>query len=152
MLHHALNLRIPFQMNFHVKSVFVRAIASPLYYFLLYINDLGSQASYLGQNMSDIDILLCADDLAMLANSREELQDKLNLLHLYCKGRNLHVNINKSKTLLFNAVKDTRPITYNDFKLDEVNSLKYLGMTINYKANLQYSHQISIQQALKAKA
>ena len=32
--------------------------------------------------MTDIDILLYADDLAMLANSREELQDKLNLLHL----------------------------------------------------------------------
>ena len=32
--------------------------------------------------MTDIDILLYADDLTMLANSREDLQDKLNLLHL----------------------------------------------------------------------
>ena len=102
--------------------------------------------------MTDIDILLYADDLAMLANSREELQDKLHLLHLYCKDRNLHVNINKSKIMVFNAVEDTRPFMYNDSKLDEVDSFKYLGMTINRRANLQYSQKISIQQALKAKA
>ena len=102
--------------------------------------------------MSIIDILLYADDLAMLANSREELQDKLQLLHLYCKDRNLHVNINKSKIIVFNAVRDTRPFMYNDSKLDEVDSFKYLGMTIDRRANLQYSQKISIQQALNAKA
>ena len=57
--------------------------------------------------MTDIDILLYADDLAMLANSREELQDYLYSLHLYYKDRNLYVNVNKSKIMLFNAVKDT---------------------------------------------
>ena len=78
MLHHVLNLRIPLQMNFHVKSVFVRVIAYPLYYFHCIL--MTSQESYLGKkHMTDIDILLYADDLPMLANSREELQDKLNL-------------------------------------------------------------------------
>ena len=62
--------------------------------------------------MTDIDILLYADDLEMRAKSGEELQDKLNLLHLYGKDRNLHVNINKSKIMVFNAVKDTRPFMY----------------------------------------
>ena len=41
---------------------------------------------------------------------------------------------------------------YNDSKLDEVDSFKYLGMTINRRSNLQYSQKNSIQQALKAKA
>ena len=36
--------------------------------------------------------------------------------------------------MVINAVKDTRPFMYNDFKLDEVNSFKYLGMTINRRA------------------
>ena len=45
MLHHALNMRIPLQMNFHVKSVLVRAIAYPLYYFNCIL--MTSQASYL---------------------------------------------------------------------------------------------------------
>ena len=52
---------------------------------------------------------------------------------------NLHVNINKSKIMVFYAVKDTRPFMYNDFKLDKVVSFKYLGMTINRRSNLQYS-------------
>ena len=64
--------------------------------FLLYNNDLPGKLSKT-KHMTDIDLLLYADDLAMLANSREELQDKLHLLHIYCKDRNLHVNMNKSK-------------------------------------------------------
>ena len=111
--------------------------------FSLYINDLTGKLSRKKQ-MTDIDILLYADDLAMLVNSREGLQDKLNLLHLYCKDRNLHVNVNKSKIMVFNAIKDTRPFMYNNSKLDEVDSFKYLGITINRMANLQYSHKISI--------
>ena len=104
--------------------------------FSLYINDLPGNLSRT-KHMTDINILLYADDLAMLANSREELQDKLNLLHLYGKNRNLHVNhINKSKIMVFNAIKDNQPFMYNDFKLDEVDSFKYLGMTINRRANL----------------
>ena len=91
---------------------------SPILLFSLYINDLPGKLSR-KKHMTDIDILLYADDLAMLANSREELKDKLNLLHLYCKDRNLNVNINKSKIMVFNAVKDTRPFMYNDSKLDE---------------------------------
>ena len=98
---------------------------------------------------TDIDILLYTDDLAILANSREELQDKQQLLHLYCKDKKLHGNVNKSKIMVFNAVKDTGPCIYNDFRLDKVDSFKYLGMTINRKANLQYYHHISIQQAQK---
>ena len=54
--------------------------------------------------------------------------------------------------MVFNAVEDTRPFMYNDSKLDEVDSFKYLGMTINRRANLQYSQKIYIQQALKARA
>ena len=44
--------------------------------------------------------------------------------------------------MVFNAVKDTRPFIYNDSKLDELESFKYLGMTINRMANLQYSLKI----------
>ena len=72
----------------------------------MYINDLPGKLSRT-KDMTDIDILLYADDLAMLANSREELQYQLNMLHLYCKDRNLHVNINKSKIMVFIAVKYT---------------------------------------------
>ena len=36
-----------------------------------------------------MDILLYADDLAILADSREMLQKKLNILYAYCREDNL---------------------------------------------------------------
>ena len=101
---------------------------------------------------TDINVLLYADDLAILANSRDELQRKLNLLYLYCKDRSLNVNVNKSKIMVFNARKDTEPFMYNDFILEEVDSFKYLGLTINRRANLKYCQHTLIKQALRAKA
>ena len=91
-----------------------------------------------------------ADDLAILASSREELQHKLNVLSVYCKDRNF--NVNKSKVMVFNSIKNTEPFMYNNLSIDKVNSFKYLGMTFNRRANLKHSQCILIQQALKAKA
>ena len=93
-----------------------------------------------------------ADDLAILASSREELQHKLNVLSVYCKDRNLNVNVNKSKVMVFNSIKNTEPFMYNKLSIDEVDSFKYIGMTFNRRANLKHSQRILIQQALKAKA
>ena len=93
-----------------------------------------------------------ADDLAILASSREELQDKLNVLSVYCKDRNLNVNVNKSKVMVFNSIKNTKLFMYNNLSIDEVDSFKYLGMTFNRKANLKHSQRILIHQALKVKA
>ena len=47
--------------------------------------------SYRTNISTDIDIFLYVDDFAILANSREELQYKFNLLCVYvdCKDRNL---------------------------------------------------------------
>ena len=91
--------------------------------FSLYINDLPTKLSQPSSN-TDINILLYADDLAILANSREELQNKLNLLYVYCKDRSLKVNVNKNTIMVFNARKDTIPFMYNDFMLEEVDSIQ----------------------------
>ena len=93
--------------------------------FSFYINDLPSKLSRVNTN-TDIDILLYADDLAILASSREELQHKLNVLRVYCKDRNLNVNVNKSKVMVFNSIKNTEPFMYNKLSIDEVDSFKYI--------------------------
>ena len=72
--------------------------------FSFYINDLPSKLSRVNTS-TDIDILLYADELAILASSREELQHKLNVLSVYCKDKNLNVNVNKSKVMVFNSIK-----------------------------------------------
>ena len=119
--------------------------------FSFYINDLPSKLSRVNTS-TYIDILLYADDLAILASSREELQHKLNVLSVYCKDRSLNVNVNKSKVMVFNSIKSTEPFMYNNLSIDEVDSFKYLGMTFNRRANLKHSQRILIQHALKAKA
>ena len=94
--------------------------------FSFYINDLPSILSPQSDINTDINVLLYADDLAILAKSRDELQRKLNLLYLYCKDRSLNVNVNKSKVMVFNARKDTEPFMCSDFMLEEVVCFKYL--------------------------
>ena len=99
-----------------------------------------------------MDILLYADDLAILADSREMLQKKLNILYAYCRKNNLTVNISKSKVIIFNSRKHTTPFIYNDCILQEVDSFKYLGMAFNRQGNLKYSQTVLVQQATRARA
>ena len=119
--------------------------------FSFYINDLPSKLSRVNTS-TDIDILLYADDLDILASSKEKLQHKLNVLSVYCKDRNLNVNVNKSKVIVFNSIKNTEPFMYTNLSIDEVDSFKYQGMTFYRRANLKHSWRILIQQALKAMA
>lgn len=119
--------------------------------FSFYINDLPSKLSSAKDQMSN-DILLYADDLAILAESKISLQKKLDLLYDYCKVQQLTVNISKSKIIVFNATKKSEPILYNDCILEEVDDFKYLGITLNRKGNMRYSQQILIKQAIRARA
>ena len=96
--------------------------------FALNINDLSKKLSEVDsdRNMS---ILLYADDLVILAESREMLQKKLDVLYTYCRDNNLKVNINKSNVIAFNSRKDIELLLYNGCILHQVDKLKYLGMT-----------------------
>lgn len=49
-----------------------------------------------------ISCLFYADDLVSLANSKSDLQHKLNILHDYCKEWCLEVNRQKAKVIIFN--------------------------------------------------
>ena len=54
-----------------------------------------------------INILLYVDDLVIIANTRLNLQRKLDRLHRYCIKNCLYVNIKKSKILVINSRKPT---------------------------------------------
>ena len=119
--------------------------------FAMSINDLSQRLSEVDKD-KNMDILLYADDLAILADSREMLQKKLDILHTYCRENNLTVNISKSKVIIFNSRKHTTPFIYNDCILQEVDSFKYLGMAFNRQGNLKYSQTMLVQQAIRARA
>ena len=119
--------------------------------FAMSINDLSKRLSEVNKD-KNMDILLYADDLAILADSRDMLQKKLNILYAYCKENNLTVNIAKSKVIIFNSRKHTTPFIYNDCILQEVDSFKYLGMVFNRQGSLKYSQTALVQQATRARA
>ena len=99
-----------------------------------------------------MDILLYADDLAILTDGREMLQKKLNILYAYCRENNLTVNISKSKVSIFNSRRHTKPFIYNDCILQEVYSFQYLGMAFNRQGNLKFLQTVLVQQATRARA
>ena len=70
--------------------------------FAMSINDLFKRLSEVDKDQN-MDILLYADDLAILADSRDMLQKKLNILYAYCKENNLTVYIAKSTVIIFNS-------------------------------------------------
>lgn len=76
-------------------------ILSPLL-FALYINDL--EESLIGGikiSGKTIKLLAYADDIVLLAPSAAGLQMMINCLESYCTLWNLHVNLSKSKVMVF---------------------------------------------------
>ena len=80
---------------------------SPLL-FNLFINDLvdiinKNSMSNVNLNTSNkMNILLYADDLVLMAESKEGLQSQIDTLQDYCQKWKLKINTNKTKTMVFN--------------------------------------------------
>lgn len=85
-----------------------------------------------------LSILLYADDIALVANSPEDLQTMLNKLHEWCKRWRVLINTNKSKCLHFrkNRTKETSfNFTIGSNKLEKVDNYKYLGVKLTHTGN-----------------
>ena len=52
-----------------------------------------------------IPILLYADDIVLISDSPEGLQRHLNALKLFCTDKELFVNLNKTKVMVFNTTQ-----------------------------------------------
>ena len=77
-------------------------------------------------------ILLFADDIALFSYTQRGLQRQLDILEAFCAARGLTVNVNKTKTLIFEARKScTSPFTYAGDAIEQVDEFKYLGMLMH---------------------
>ena len=74
-----------------------------------------------------LQVLLYADDLALVAESPAELQALLDCLHEFCAANCLTVNIAKSEVIAF-AGKPSGVLHYNHQPLEWVSSFVYLGV------------------------
>ena len=111
-------------------------LISPLL-FNLYINDLVDEIKSLkcGVDIDEednIDILLYADDIALIAKSESDLQKMLDKLSVWCNKWKLKVNPNKSQVVHFrkgpSVARTMFTFVCGDDNLNVVDSYRYLGL------------------------
>ena len=112
---------------------------SPLL-FNLYIDDIVTQLKStrditLDEN-NKFNVLMYADDLIVFANSKEKLQQNLDIINKYCEDWKLEINCKKTKCMTFTKGTHTQEkfsFKINGHPIDNVKQYKYLGITINAK-------------------
>ena len=70
-------------------------------------------------------ILLFADDIALFSYTTKGLQRQLDILHAFCSDRGLKVNVQKTKTMVFEHQKSqTPPFRYAGNEIERVENFK----------------------------
>ena len=111
-------------------------ILSPLL-FTLYLNDIHEHIGG-GLQIDDINInvLLYADDLVILADDIEVLQEMINKFEAYCDQWNLEVNLDKSAIMVFRSggrLSRKEKWTYKGEEIRIVSEYTYLGVVLTPK-------------------
>ena len=109
--------------------------------FNLYVNDIihaVNQASDSHVQLYEndiINVLMYADDLIIIAKSKEELQKKMDVLTSILYEKKLEINESKTKCMIFNRGNRLckNNLTINGITIENVKTFKYLGFTIGAK-------------------
>jgi hypothetical protein len=101
---------------------------------------------------TSVNILLYADDIVLLSQSKEGLQNSLNILHDFCYIWKLKVNTDKSKIMIFNSNGKTylNQFTYNSVDFETVANYCYLGMVLKFNGNFNLAINTLMKKARKA--
>jgi len=115
---------------------------SPLL-FGLYIDALESRIAVLasddGPDLAGtaVKLLLYADDLFLMSKSQRGLQKQLDELNVFCKERDLIVNMKKTKVVVFGSRVNSSPLHYDGSLVEEVASFRYLGIELHRNGSLK---------------
>ena len=124
--------------------------------FNLFINDLIKEIKQLSLGVKCGEILVAllmfADDIAIMAETEEDLQCMLNILHSWCESWQLHINTNKTKIVNFRLKSQLR--TSFKFKCGpselEIVPYKFLGVWLD--EHLDYQNRVTALSELARKA
>ena len=116
----------------------------------IFLNTVGTDPVHL--QGKEISHFLYADDLVLVSESAGGLQNCLDKLSVYAKQKSLTVNINKSKTMIFNSsgrfIKESFHI--NGKRLEPVDSFCYLGFEVKPSGTTAHGSSILLDKSLKA--
>lgn len=143
--HHPLcRLRLPLGDSSYFDNLYGTLEGSPNspLNFGLFLNDLLEEIEasgigiYYGDKQTDkFGVLAYADDLVFVASTETDLQRELDILNSFCDRWRLNVNTGKTKAMVFrksvNCRKTRVTVTYGGEILEQVESYKYLGITID---------------------
>ena len=106
---------------------------SPLL-FSLFTADLPDRLVHKAPKLNNVDIpyILFADDLVLLAESRNELQDAIDQVSEYCQEFNITINAAKTKYMVFHMGRLPlldKSVTLASNTLENCTSFSYLGLT-----------------------
>ncbi len=73
-----------------------------------------------------------ADDLALMSQTPQGLQKQIDALSEFCVERQLVINVNKTKVVVFEKHRNATPeFTYRGTTIERVQSLRYLGLELH---------------------
>ena len=100
-----------------------------------------------------IHILLYADDIVLVADTRESLQIKVNIASKFFDSRGLRANLNKTKLLVFRKggrIRQSDKIFWKKELLETVKSYVYLGVTFASTGSFATNTKAQIQKGFAA--
>ena len=98
-------------------------------------------------------LLLFTDDMAILADSPEELQNQLDTVITYCEKWGINVNVDKTQIVVFRERGGLLPgekWTYNGNNTEVVNQFNYLSYVFNYTGSFNLNQEHLGSKAVKA--
>jgi len=126
--------------------------------FKIYINDLQNYITRANDThpvclgSHTLNCLLYADDIVLLSTSKTGLQNCINALYNFSKDWRLEVNLNKTKTLIFNKrghfLKEK--LIYGKELIECTDSYTYLGIKFQNSGTFQEAVSNLCEKALKA--
>ena len=133
-------------------------LSSPVL-FVLYLNEFismsqqdGCQGIYVNNSHPNVNMLLYADDLVIVGDQVNRVQKCLNSLERFCKIWGLHVNMKKTKVIVFRnggIVKRNEVFYLNKSKIEIVPYYKYLGVSFSSRLSWTPAQSTLASQANK---
>ena len=107
--------------------------------FALYLNDLALEIVNSGKGIEleeqlNVNILMYADDIALVSESEQNLQDMIDIVYNWCSKWGMVLNRDKSKIIHFrkkNVEQSDFIFHYGPDVLSYCNQYKYLGCTLD---------------------
>ena len=128
-------------------------VLSPIL-FLIFINDLLRELKEAGLGVvseTQVSNLAFADDIALLANTKEDLQTLLRIAEKYAQKWKFAFNTKKCKVMVFNRVGENPDTFLEGDRLEVVKAYKYLGVW--FDTNLTWRlHKATILAKAKRRA